>query len=252
MTSFRTLDTAEVKGKRVLIRVDLNVPMKDGVVTDDTRIRAILPTIREVDEEGRQGHPARPFRPAEGRARRGDVAGARRAGAGDSCSARPSPSPMTASATTPPSAIAKMADGDVLLLENTRFHKGEEKNDPIFVAALAELGDLYVNDAFSAAHRAHASTEGVAHMLPAYAGRSMQAELEALEKALTAPKRPVIAIVGGAKVSSKIDLLENLVDQGRRAGHRRRHGQHLPERAKATMSASRSARRTSPTPPAAS
>ena len=104
-----------------------------------------------------------------------------------------------------------MKPGDILLLENTRFHKGEEKNDPAFVAALAKLGDLYVNDAFSAAHRAHASTEGLGHKLPAYAGRTMQAELEALSKALDAPKRPVVAIVGGAKVSTKLDLLENLV-----------------------------------------
>ena len=124
-----------------------------------------------------------------------------------------------------------MKDGDILCLENTRFHKEEEKNDPAFVAELAKLGDIWVNDAFSAAHRAHASTEGLGHKLPAYAGRTMQAELDALGKALEAPTKPVIAIVGGAKVSTKIDLLENLVDQGRRAGDRRRHGQHLPARA---------------------
>ena len=125
-------------------------------------------------------------------------------------------------------AVAAMKDGDILCLENTRFHKEEEKNDPAFVAALAKLGDIYVNDAFSAAHRAHASTEGLGHKLPAYAGRTMQAELDALSKALEAPKKPVIAIVGGAKVSTKLDLLENLVVQGRCAGDRRRHGQHLP------------------------
>ena len=124
-----------------------------------------------------------------------------------------------------------MARGDVLVLENTRFHAGEEKNDPAFAAALAKLADIFVNDAFSAAHRAHASTEGVAHLLPAYAGRLMQAELEALDAALGNPVRPVAAIVGGAKVSTKLELLGNLVDQGERADHRRRDGQHLPGRA---------------------
>ena len=124
-----------------------------------------------------------------------------------------------------------MKPGDILCLENTRFHPGEEKNDPAFVAALAKLGDIWVNDAFSAAHRAHASTEGLGHQLPAYAGRTMQAELEALEKALDKPQRPVVAIVGGAKISTKLDLLGNLLAEGRRADHRRRHGQHVPARA---------------------
>ena len=132
-----------------------------------------------------------------------------------------------------------MARGDVLVLENTRFHAEEEKNDPAFAAALAKLADIYVNDAFSAAHRAHASTEGVAHLLPAYAGRLMQAELEALDAALGNPVRPVAAIVGGAKVSTKLDLLGNLVGQGECADHRRRHGQHLPGRTGPCASASR-------------
>ena len=123
-----------------------------------------------------------------------------------------------------------MKDGDILCLENTRFHKEEEKNDPAFVAELAKLGDIWVNDAFSAAHRAHASTEGLGHKLPAYAGRTMQAELDALGKALEAPAKPVIAIIGGAKVSTKIDLSGKPRQQGRRAGDRRRHGQHLPAR----------------------
>ncbi|MCX5516367.1 phosphoglycerate kinase [Kaistia algarum] len=210
MTSFRTLDAAEFKGKRVLVRVDLNVPTKDGKVTDDTRIRAVLPTIEEISKKGGKVILLAHFgRPKGERVKEMSLAPVapvlerllgRAVAFADDCIGNDAAS-----------AIARMSDGDVLLLENTRFHKGEEKNDPIFVSALAELGDLYVDDAFSASHRAHASTEGIAHILPAYAGRSMQAELEALEKALTAPKRPVIAIVGGAKVSSKIDLLENLV-----------------------------------------
>ncbi|MBN8999331.1 MAG: phosphoglycerate kinase [Rhizobiales bacterium] len=210
MTSFRTLDAAEFKGKRVLVRVDLNVPTKDGVVTDDTRIRAVLPTIREISDKGGRvillAHFGRPKGERVPEMSLSPVVPAleqllgRKVAFADDCIGNDAAS-----------AIARLADGDVLLLENTRFHKGEEKNDPIFVSALAELGDLYVNDAFSAAHRAHASTEGVAHLLPAYAGRSMQAELEALGRALTDPKRPVVAIVGGAKVSSKIELLENLV-----------------------------------------
>ncbi|MBB5752627.1 phosphoglycerate kinase [Prosthecomicrobium pneumaticum] len=208
--TFKTLDTADLKGKRVLVRVDLNVPVKDGVVTDDTRIRAVLPTIREiVEKDGKAILLAHFGRPKGERVKEMSLApvvpaletllGKRVAFAND-CIGHDAAD-----------AIAKMAPGDVLLLENTRFHKGEEKNDPIFAAQLAELGDVYVDDAFSAAHRAHASTEGLAHHLPSYAGRSMQAELEALDKALGSPKRPVIAVVGGAKVSSKIDLLENLV-----------------------------------------
>ena len=144
-----------------------------------------------------------------------------------------------------------MKNGDVLLLENTRFYKGEEKNDPAHVDELAKLGDIYVNDAFSAAHRAHATTEGLAHKLPAYAGRAMQKELEALALALGNPARPVAAIVGGAKVSTKLDLLGNLVEQGRHPHHRRGDGQHVPVR-QGKPSASRCARRTSPTPRARS
>ena len=125
-----------------------------------------------------------------------------------------------------------MNKGDVLLLENTRFYKAEEKNDPAFTESSPPIGDIFVNDAFSAAHRAHSSTEGLAHLLPSSAGRTMQAELEALEKGLGNPVRPVVAIVGGAKVSTKIDLLDEPGEEGRRAGHRRRHGQHLPCRAR--------------------
>jgi phosphoglycerate kinase len=208
--SFRTLDDASVSGKRVLLRVDLNVPMEHGRVTDATRIDRVLHTIREIAKKGGKvillAHFGRP-----------------KGGPDEANSLRPVAAAVAEHLQQPVAfapdcigevaarAIAAMKDGDVLLLENTRFHKGEEKNDPAFVDELARLGDLYVNDAFSAAHRAHASTEGVAHKLPAFAGRAMQAELEALGKALEAPKRPLVAIVGGAKISSKLDLLSNLV-----------------------------------------
>jgi phosphoglycerate kinase len=207
---FRTLDAAAVSGKRVLLRVDLNVPMEHGKVTDATRIDRVLPTIREIAAKGGKvvllAHFGRP-----------------KGGPDEANSLRPVAAALADRLQKPVAfapdcigeaaarAIDKMKDGDVLLLQNTRFHKGEEKNDPAFVEELAKLGDLYVNDAFSAAHRAHASTEGVAHKLPAYAGRAMQAELEALGKALEAPARPLVAVVGGAKISSKLDLLGNLV-----------------------------------------
>jgi phosphoglycerate kinase len=207
--SFRTLDDAEVKGKRVLLRVDLNVPTDGGRVTDATRIDRVLRTIREIAHKGGRvvllSHFGRPKGPdAKNSLRPVAAAVSERLGRSvafaDDCIGDAAAS-----------AVAALKDGDVLLLENTRFHAGEEKNDPGFAQELAKLGDLYVNDAFSAAHRAHASTEGVAHLLPAYAGRAMQAELDALTKGLESPTRPVVAIVGGAKVSSKIDLLENLV-----------------------------------------
>jgi phosphoglycerate kinase len=210
--SFRTLDDADVAGKRVLVRVDLNLPMELGRVTDATRIDRILPTIREIADKGGKvillAHFGRP-----------------KGGPDEANSLKPI-APVLAEHLGKPvafasdcigepakAAIQKMRDGDVLLLENTRFHKGEEKNDPAFVDALAELGDIYVNDAFSAAHRAHASTEGLAHKLPAYAGRSMQAELEALGKALDNPVRPVMAVVGGAKISTKLELIGNLMNK---------------------------------------
>ena len=211
MAAFKTLDNlTDITGKRVLVRVDLNVPVKDGKVTDATRIERVAPTILELSEKGAKVILLAHFgRPKDG------------------------PSPDLSLSLIIPAveevldhavlfasdsigapaadAIAKMNDGDILLLENTRFHKEEEKNDAAFTKALAANGDIYVNDAFSAAHRAHSSTEGLAHLLPAYAGRTMQAELEALEKGLGNPVRPVVAIVGGAKVSTKIDLLMNLV-----------------------------------------
>ncbi len=208
--SFRTLDSADVKSKRVLLRVDLNVPMENGVVSDATRIERVAPTIRELSDHGAKvillAHFGRPKGGPDEANSLKPVAAAVAKQLG-----RPVGFASDCIGDVPAKAIAAMKDGDVILLENTRFHKGEEKNDPALVEALAKLGDLYVNDAFSAAHRAHASTEGVAHKLPAFAGRAMQAELDALTLALGNPLRPVAAIVGGAKVSSKLDLLGNLV-----------------------------------------
>jgi phosphoglycerate kinase len=207
---FRTIDDLDVKGKRVLVRADLNVPMKDGVVTDALRIERQAPTIKELAERGAKvivlSHFDRP---------KGKVV--------PSMSLKPVAEPLAKAVgrsvafaddcvgDAAKAAVAKLKDGDVLLLENTRFHAGEEKNDADFVKQIAELGDLFVNDAFSAAHRAHATTEGVAHLMPAAAGRSMQQELTHLDKALGDPQRPVMAVVGGAKVSTKIALLENLI-----------------------------------------
>jgi phosphoglycerate kinase len=207
---FRTLDDIDPEGKRVLVRADLNVPMKDGQVSDASRIERLAPTIRELVERGAQvvimSHFGRPK------------------GAPDpALSLRPLVEPVTRALGRPvafaedcvgPAAervVARLGPGDVALLENLRFHAEEEANDPGFARRLAALGDLYVNDAFSAAHRAHASTEGVARLLPAAAGRLMQAELEALGKALEAPKRPVAALIGGAKVSTKLDLLTFII-----------------------------------------
>ena len=210
-SAFRTLDQAEVKGKRVLVRVDLNVPMENGRVTDATRIERVAPTITEIARKGGKvillAHFGRPkgrdpkdsLKPVAAEVAR--VLG-RDVGFADDCVGEPAEK-----------AIAAMKPGDIVLLENTRFHRQEEQNDPAFVEKLSVLGDIYVNDAFSAAHRAHATTEGLAHKLPAYAGRTMQAELEALGKALDHPQRPVIAIVGGAKVSTKLELLENLISK---------------------------------------
>jgi len=210
MSAFKTLDSADVSGKRVLVRVDLNVPMENGQVTDATRIERILPTLREISAKGGKvillAHFGRPKNGPDVENSLKPVAAVLAAHLG-----QPVAFAADCIGKVAADAIAKMHNGDVLLLENTRFYKGEEKNDPAFVADLAALGDLYVNDAFSAAHRAHASTEGVAHKLPAYAGRTMQQELDALTKALDKPERPVMAVVGGAKVSSKLELLGNLV-----------------------------------------
>jgi phosphoglycerate kinase len=206
---FRTLDDADVKGKRVLVRVDFNVPMQNGEVADVSRIERNAPTITEVADRGGKvillSHYGRPKGRDPQESLRPVVAAVARIigrpiGFADDCVGDDAEK-----------AVAALKPGDILCLENTRFHKGEEKNDSAFAARLARLGDIYVDDAFSVAHRAHASVEAIAHLLPAYAGRAMQEELEALEKALHAPERPVAAIVGGAKVSTKLDLLGNLL-----------------------------------------
>jgi phosphoglycerate kinase len=200
----------DVAAKRVLVRVDLNVPVQDGRVSDVTRIERVAPTIAELSEKGAKvillAHFGRPKGAPDSAMSLEPIATATAAVLGKEV--RFASDCIGEEARR---AVSAMRDGDVLLLENTRFHKGEEKNDPDFARALAENGDIFVNDAFSAAHRAHASTEGLAHLLPAYAGRTMQAELEALEQGLGNPAKPVVAIVGGAKVSTKIDLLMNLV-----------------------------------------
>ncbi|MFY9815393.1 MAG: phosphoglycerate kinase [Pseudolabrys sp.] len=211
MTAFRTLDRVDVKGKRILMRVDLNVPVENGVVTDSTRIERVAPAITEITDKGAKvillSHFGRPkgrdptqsLKPVAAEVARIIKRPVKFA---DDCIGEPAEQ-----------AVAAMKPGEILCLENTRFHAGEEKNDPVFVAELGKLGDIWVNDAFSAAHRAHASTEGLGHKLPAYAGRTMQAELEALAKALENPQRPLVAIVGGAKISTKLDLLGNLLDK---------------------------------------
>ena len=211
MPVFKTLDDlTDITGKRTLVRVDLNVPLKDGKVTDATRIERVAPTILELSKKGAKVILLAHFgRPKDGPSP--DLSLSLIAPDVSRVLGRPVATAADCIGEAAASAVAAMKDGDILLLENTRFHKGEEKNDPEFTKALAANGDIYVNDAFSAAHRAHASTEGLAHHLPAYAGRTMQAELEALEKGLGNPARPVVAIVGGAKVSTKIDLLMNLV-----------------------------------------
>ncbi|MDX5595432.1 phosphoglycerate kinase [Pseudovibrio sp. SPO723] len=210
--SFKTLSDAELSGKRVLTRVDLNVPMKDGKVTDTTRIERVLPTIKEISEAGGKVILLAHFGRPKGE-KVADMSLAPVAPAVAELLGKPVAFAEDCIGETAKAAIEAMAAGDVLLLENTRYYKGEEKNDPEFAKELAANGDIYVNDAFSAAHRAHGSTEGIAKLLPAYAGRTMQAELEALQSALSTPERPVLAVVGGAKVSSKIDLLENLVSK---------------------------------------
>jgi phosphoglycerate kinase len=210
MPAFRTIDDLDVKSKRVLVRADLNVPMKDGVVTDTSRIDRQAPTIRELAEKGARvivcSHFDRPKGKVVPSMSLGPVAKPLADKVG-----RPVAFASDCVGPVAEEAVAKMKDGDVLLLENTRFHAEEEKNDPEFSKKLAKLADLYVNDAFSSAHRAHCSTEGVAHLLPSAAGRSMEAELSHLQKALESPTRPLMAVIGGAKVSSKIALLENLV-----------------------------------------
>jgi phosphoglycerate kinase len=209
MAAFRTLDQLDPAGKRVLLRADLNLPVRDGKITDRTRIDRLVPTIRELADKGAKVIVCSHFDRPKGK--RVPEMSLRPMGEALS-EALGKPVAFADDCVGPDAeaAVAALQDGGVLLLENTRYHAGEEKNDPALVDGLAKLADIYVNDAFSAAHRAHASTEGVAHKLPAYAGRLMQAELEALDAALGNPQRPVVAIVGGAKVSTKLDLLGNL------------------------------------------
>jgi phosphoglycerate kinase len=208
--TFRTLDTADLAGKRALVRVDFNVPVDGGKITDDTRLRSALPTIHYLSKQGAKvillAHFDRP---------KGKVVPAMSLAfvAEPLSKLLEQPVAFASDAIGPEAAkiVDGLENGGVALLENVRFHAGEESNDADFAAALAANGDIYVNDAFSAAHRAHASTEGLAKLLPAYPGLSMQRELEALDAALGNPKKPVIGIVGGSKVSTKLDLLNNLV-----------------------------------------
>jgi phosphoglycerate kinase len=209
---YRTLDNLDVAGKRVLLRADLNVPVRDGKITDLTRIERLSPTIRELSGEGAKVIVCSHFDRPKGK-RVPEMSLAPMAAALGEVLDRKVRFVEDCTGAAAEQAVDLLSRGDVLVLENTRFYAGEEKNDPAFAAALARLADIFVNDAFSAAHRAHASTEGVAHLLPAYAGRLMQAELEALDAALGNPVRPVAAIVGGAKVSTKLELLGNLVDK---------------------------------------
>ncbi|MEM9059367.1 MAG: phosphoglycerate kinase [Pseudomonadota bacterium] len=201
--TFKTLDDLDLAGKRVLVRVDINVPMSEGRITDDTRMRAIVPTLREILEKG-----GRPIVLAHFGRPKGQVV--------PELSLKPLAEPLSKLLGSPVNYSEQPRDsepGETVLVENTRFSTMEEANDPRMSQYLASKADIYVNDAFSAAHRAHASTEGVAHLLPSAAGRLMQAELDALGSALSNPKRPVIAVVGGAKVSTKLELLGNLIDK---------------------------------------
>ena len=213
MTKFRTLDDlGDVTGQVALVRVDLNLPMQDGAVTDDTRVRAAAPTILELAAKGAKvlllAHFGRPKGERVSTQSLSMVIDAVQDVLGKEVMFVPEIAGPIVEQT-----IGILRAGDIAILENTRFWKGEEKNDPDLAKAIAANADFYVNDAFSAAHRAHATTEGLAHVLPAYAGRSMEAELKALEKALGNPDRPVAAVVGGAKVSSKLDVLTHLVTQ---------------------------------------
>ena len=210
--AWKTLDDMDLAGKVVLVRVDINVPVENGKVTDATRIERIVPTVTDILNKGGKpvllAHFGRPKGKVVPEMSLKIVIPALEDALGRSvifaedCVGLPAKQ-----------AVAALSEGDVLLLENTRFHAGEQKNDPQLAAAMAALGDVYVNDAFSAAHRAHASTEGIARLLPSAAGRLMEAELKALEAALGAPQRPVVAVVGGAKVSTKLELLGNLVEK---------------------------------------
>ena len=213
MGRFKTLDDmGDVTGTRVLVREDLNVPMADGQVSDDMRLRAAAPTLLELADRGAKVLVLAHFGRPKGE-RRDDMSLQQVVPALSAVLGRPVEFVEDCMGDAAAARIATFPAGTIAVLENTRFHAGEEKNAAELVAAMAALGDAYVNDAFSAAHRAHASTEGLAHVLPAYAGRSMEAELLALEKALGAPEKPVAAVVGGAKVSTKLDVLKHLVSR---------------------------------------
>ena len=212
MPAFRTLDDADVAGKRVLVRVDLNLPMQDGKVTDTTRIDRVLPTIEELSARGARVVLLAHFGRPKGR-RVPEMSLRPVARALSDILGRPVTFADDCIGEAAEQAIAGLKNGDIALLENLRFHPGEEKNDPAFADALAALGDIFVSDAFSCAHRAHASTVGLAERLPTYAGRCMEAELSALNAALENPAHPVAAVVGGAKVSTKLDLLGNLLEK---------------------------------------
>src|SRR5262249_38696948 len=209
MTAFRTLDQADFEGKRALVRVDFNVPLTNGDVGDTTRISAAARTINEIADKGGRVILISHFGRPKGRDPKDSLKRVAAAAAG--IIGRPVAFADDCIGETAERAVGAMRPGEVLCLENPRFHPGEEKNDTSFIAKLAGLADIWVNDAFSVAHRAHASTEGLGHVLPAFAGRSMQAELDALMKALERPQRPLAAVVGGAKVSTKLDLLGNLL-----------------------------------------
>ncbi|GBR00731.1 phosphoglycerate kinase [Acetobacter oeni] len=210
--SFRTLDTLDPRGKKILLRADLNVPVRDGTISDLTRIERLTPTIRELADKGGRvivvSHFDRPKGKPVPEMSLAPISEALARVLGKKITFVPDCVGAVAQ-----NAVAAMTDGDVIVLENTRFYPGEEQNDPEMAKSLASLADIYVNDAFSAAHRAHASTEGVAHHLPSFAGRLMEIELGALEAALENPQRPVGAIVGGAKVSTKLDLLNNMIEK---------------------------------------
>ena len=212
MPGFKTLDDLpdDLTGKKILVRVDLNVPMNGASVADDTRLRALLPTALELSDKGaivlllsHFGRPKGENRP--------DMSTAQLVRPLAALTGRSVRFIEDCQGPEAARAITTMLPGNIGILENTRFHDGEETNDPALARGMAALGDLYVNDAFSAAHRAHASTEGIAHLLPSYAGRAMEAELKALERALGNPERPVAAVVGGAKVSSKLAVLGHLL-----------------------------------------
>ena len=213
MTGFRTLDDIKVAGKRVLVRVDLNVPMREGAVGDTTRIDRVAPTLAELARNGARVIVASHFGRPKGKPVAAMSLGPLSEPLSRALAGLPVRFVPDCIGTEAEAAVAALAPGDVALLENLRFHAGEETNDSAFADALAGLADLYVNDAFSAAHRAHASTTAVAERLPNAAGRLMQAELEALGKALQVPERPVLAVVGGAKVSTKLALLANLIER---------------------------------------